>query len=98
MATLEELKIPDIKKILRSCDIDPTDILAAKTRVELLELARHNGIVDVPDEWTIAKIKQQRQEARWRRMEAELDVAAAAAPAAGWRHGSLDWTMNHSVC
>ena len=28
MATLEDLKIPEIKKILRGCDIDATDILA----------------------------------------------------------------------
>lgn len=64
MATLEDLKIPEIKKILRGCDIDATDILAAKTRFELIELAHYNGIYDVPDEWTIAKIKQQRLEAR----------------------------------
>ena len=64
MGSLEDLKLPEIKKILRSCEVDPTDILAAKTRYELLELARFNGITTIPDEWTIAKIKQQKQLAK----------------------------------
>ena len=72
-SSLEELKLPEIKKILRSCEVDPTDILAAKTRFELLELAAANGITDVPDEWTLNKIRQQKQLERdqarddWRR-------------------------------
>ena len=74
-SSLEDLKVPEIKKILRGCEVDPTDILAAKTRMELLELARFNGIVEVPDEWTIAKIKQQRMKAK------EKAMAASNAPA-----------------
>lgn len=58
---MQSLKLNELKKILRSCEVDPTDILAAKTRFELLELARHNGIDDVPDEWTVAKIKSQKR-------------------------------------
>jgi hypothetical protein len=80
MASLDSLKVPELKKILRGCDVDPTDILAAKTRMELLELARFNGITEVPDEWTIAKIKQQRQAER-QKAQADAD-APSLAPAA----------------
>ena len=52
MATLDELPIPEIKKILRGCEVNATDILAAKTKFELIELAKYNGITGPPDEWT----------------------------------------------
>ena len=87
MATLEELKIPDIKKILRGCDIDATDILAAKTKFELIELAKFNGIFDVPDEWTIAKIKQQRAEERAKASKAanQLGGDGTTPPHGSWK-------------
>ena len=87
MGSLEDLKLPEIKKILRSCEVDPTDILAAKTRYELLELARFNGITTIPDEWTIAKIKQQKQLAKTKAaaedtLEGRAEAAAQQAEAA----------------
>ena len=80
MGSLEELKLPEIKKILRSCDVDPTDILAAKTRYELIELAHSNGITDVPDEWTLNKIKSQKQLER-QQATAAADTLAGRAEA-----------------
>ena len=38
--TMNELRVHDIKRILRECDIDPRDILAAQTKVQLVDPAR----------------------------------------------------------
>jgi len=75
---LADLGIPEIKKILRGCEVDSTDILAAKTKIELIELAKHNGITGLPDEWTIAKIKQKRQEAKDDRNKQVVGLSGAA--------------------
>ena len=58
MATMAELSIPQIKRLLRACDVPPTSVLAATTKLELVELAGNHGIVQVPDEWTMEMIKQ----------------------------------------
>jgi hypothetical protein len=57
MASMEALTIVEIKRTLRGCSIPPQEILAARTKVELIELAQRHGIKGVPDEWTIEKIK-----------------------------------------
>ena len=77
MATLGELPIPQIKKLLRMCDIEAVHILAAKTKIELLELAASHGIVNVPDEWTLEMIRQE-QARRQAIALAKLTVAGLA--------------------
>ena len=64
MATMSELSIPQIKRLLRACDVAPTSVLAAKTKIELVELAGNHGIVQVPDEWTMEMIKQENDRRR----------------------------------
>ena len=78
MATLAELPIPQIKTLLRQCDIEPVRILEAKTKPQLLELAESFGLVEVPDVWTMDRIRQE----QLRRKEialAKLTVAGLAA-------------------
>ena len=60
-ANMHEQDLFEIKRILRQCDIDPQDILAAKDKIQLVDLAHKNGIKQVPDEWSIQKIKARRQ-------------------------------------
>ena len=95
MATLEDLRIPEIKKILRDVEVDATDILAAKTKFELLELAELHGIVSVPDEWTIKKIKERRRQQRDKAIDSANSLAAKAEnDASGQRQGLLGKGMS----
>ena len=55
--SIEALRAPEIKLILRAFSVDPVLILDAKTKMDLVELARHHGITCVPDEWTLQKLK-----------------------------------------
>ena len=55
--SIEALRAPEIKLILRAFSVDPVLILDAKTKMDLVELARHHGITSMPDEWTLQKLK-----------------------------------------
>ena len=48
---LDDYKTPALKKILRDSGVPPQEVLAAKTRLELLEIADSYGIKDAPDQW-----------------------------------------------
>jgi hypothetical protein len=59
--TIKSLKPPEIKRILRLYDVPPKRILEANTTDRLLSLAESNGIVDVPDEWTLDRLQAERK-------------------------------------
>jgi len=76
-------------------EVDATDILAAKTKFELLELAELHGIVSVPDEWTIKKIKERRRQQRDKAIDSANSLAAKAEnDASGQRQGLLGKGMS----
>ena len=41
---MEALTVIEIKKTLRGCAVSPADVLAARTKIQLLELAKVHGI------------------------------------------------------
>ena len=57
---LSELTLPALKKLLRAANVDPGDILACNNKQELLDLAARFDIVEVPDEWALAKLHEAR--------------------------------------
>ena len=59
--TMADLKYGEIKRILRLYNVSPVKILEADTKQKVVELAIASGVVDVPDEWTMSKLLQEKE-------------------------------------
>ena len=64
--TVAALKPAELKKILRLFSVPPAKILQCATNRDLVDLAIATGIEDVPDQWTLDRLKQQQDEERAR--------------------------------
>ena len=84
MAAIDTMPLHELKRTLRHCAVNPVQILGARTKEDLVELAKSHGIFKVPDEWTIEKIKAKIK-------LADLSTTApAAAPAAAAVAGVME--------
>ena len=92
---MADLPIPQIKNILRACNIEPVHILGAKTKPELVELAESLGIIMVPEEWTMDKIRQE-QARRKEVARAKLTVAGLAQSVFSHRGAADEWRGVHA--
>ena len=61
--SIQDMKLPALKRWLRVRDVPPAEILEAGTKAELHALAMRYNILEAPDEWTIENL-QQRKEAQ----------------------------------
>jgi len=60
--TMADLKYGEIKRILRLYGVAPSRILEADTKQKVVELALASGITDVPDDWTVDRLLQEKHE------------------------------------
>jgi hypothetical protein len=69
------LKATDISTMLRSCNVPAKDVLRAKSKDELVDLAAANDIHFVPDQWTGnlsgCECRSARLRLRWKALSAQ---------------------------
>ena len=64
--TVAALKPAQLKRILRLYNVSSREILEASTNQALVDLALQSGIVDVPDQWTLDRLKDEQDTERAR--------------------------------
>lgn len=74
--TVASLKVSELKRILKLYDIPNRKILAADTNQKLVELAFANGIVDVPDQWTLDQLRSEQRERQAKESFARTHLSA----------------------
>ena len=62
--TIARIKPFELKKIMRLYLVPESEILSCYSHRDLVQLAVTRGIVDVPDQWTVDKLKQLEQDER----------------------------------
>ena len=74
--TIARIKPFELKKIMRLYCVPEHEILSCYSHRDLVQLAVTRGIVDVPDQWTLDKLKQEQEDERERieRVKTNLSI------------------------
>ena len=87
MATLADLRTGEIKRILKIFEVSPKELLAATTKASVVDLAHANGIVDVPDVWTLERVKAKELSIAEAKAMVDGSTSRAMAEAEKYRQG-----------